>query len=134
MRFGGFMRITAIAALVLAALFVSGLASGTGTWARAQSAASPHSGAAPSTTEAPKTAGERFKNIQVLKDIPADQIFPTMQFIAASLGVECDFCHVKGAFEKDDKEQKQTARKMITMMFAINKDHFGGERKVTCNT
>ena len=61
----------------------------------------------------PKKAEEQFKNIQVLKGIPADQIFPTMQFITASLGVECDFCHVQGAFEKDDKKNKQTARKMM---------------------
>jgi photosynthetic reaction center cytochrome c subunit len=80
----------------------------------------------------PKKAEEQFKNIQVLKGIPADQVFPTMQFIAASLGVECDFCHVQNAFEKDDKKPKQTARKMVEMMFAINKDNFQGNRGVTC--
>src|SRR5579859_3501861 len=80
----------------------------------------------------PKKAEEQFKNIQVLKGIPAEQVFPTMQFVAASLGVECDFCHVQGAFEKDDKKTKQTARKMMEMMFAINKDNFEGNREVTC--
>jgi len=30
-----------------------------------------------------------------LKGIPADQLIPAMQFITASLGVECEFCHVK---------------------------------------
>ena len=64
-----------------------------------------------------KLAEEQFKNIQVLKGVPAEQIFPTMQFISASLGVECEFCHVQNAFEKDDKKPKQTARKMIDMMF-----------------
>ena len=82
----------------------------------------------------PKKAEEQFKNIQVLKGVPADQLFPTMQFISASLGVECDFCHVKDAFEKDDKKPKQTARKMMEMMFAINKDNFSGNREVTCNS
>ena len=86
----------------------------------------------PQTHAAPKKAEEQFKNIQVLKGIPADQIFPTMQFITASLGVECEFCHVQGAFEKDDKKTKQTARKMMEMMFAINKDNFEGHREVTC--
>lgn len=81
---------------------------------------------------APKKAEEQFKNIQTLKGIPADQLIPTMQFITASLGVECDFCHVQGAFEKDDKKPKQTARKMMDMMFAINKDNFEGHREVTC--
>lgn len=90
-------------------------------------AAAPGSGA-----PAPKTAAEQFKNIQVLKDIPADQLIPAMQFITASLGVECEFCHVQGAFDKDDKKPKVTARKMITMMVAINKDNFEGHRAVTC--
>ncbi len=79
-----------------------------------------------------KKAEEVFKNIQVLKGTPADQLIPTMQFISASLGVECDFCHVQGAFDKDDKDPKKKARKMMEMMFAINKDNFSGRREVTC--
>src|ERR1700752_5453909 len=82
----------------------------------------------------PKKAEEQFKNIQVLKGVPAEQIFPTMQFITASLGVECEFCHVQNAFEKDDKKNKQTARKMMEMMFAINADNFDRHREVTCYT
>lgn len=81
---------------------------------------------------APKTAEQVFKNIQVFKGIPADQLIPTMQFIAASLGVECDFCHVERAFEKDDKKTKQTARKMVEMMAAINADNFDRHQQVTC--
>jgi photosynthetic reaction center cytochrome c subunit len=84
------------------------------------------------TAAAPKKAEEQFKNIQVLKGLPADQLIPTMQFISASLGVECDFCHVQNAFDKDDKKPKQTARKMMDMMFAINKDNFEAHREVTC--
>ncbi len=88
----------------------------------------------PASAPGPKKAEEQFKNIQVLKGLPADQLFPTMQFITASLGVECEFCHVQGAFDKDDKKNKQTARKMMEMMFAINKDNFEGHRAVTCNS
>lgn len=88
------------------------------------------SSAAPQATD--KKAEEQFKNIQVLKGVPADQVIPTMQFITASLGVECEFCHVQGAFDKDDKKPKQTARKMIEMMFAINADNFDRHREVTC--
>ena len=103
--------------------------------AKAQSSAAPHSpGPGQVTTAGPKKAEEQFKNIQVLKGIPADQLFPTMQFITASLGVQCDFCHVQGAFEKDDEKPKQTARKMMEMMIAINADNFDGHRAVTCNT
>jgi hypothetical protein len=81
---------------------------------------------------APKKAEEQFKNIQVLKGIPADDLFPTMQFISASLNKECDFCHVDHANEKDDKKEKQVARKMIAMTLAIDREHFEGKHEVTC--
>jgi photosynthetic reaction center cytochrome c subunit len=79
-----------------------------------------------------KTTEQVYKNIQVLKGAPADQLIPAMQFITASLGVQCDFCHLENAFDKDDKETKQTARKMMRMMFAIDKDNFDGHKEVTC--
>ena len=81
-----------------------------------------------------QTAEQHFKNIQVLKNIPADQLIPSMQFIAASLGVECEFCHVEHANDKDDKKTKLAARKMITMMMAINQANFNGDLEVTCYT
>jgi len=123
---GNLLRSTLVTAaalgLFLAAAAMRGQLSGAG---GGQSIPSPHEG---------PTAGQRFKNLQVLKDAPADQIFPAMQFITASLGVECEYCHVHDAFEKDDKEQKQTARKMMTMMFAIDKENFNGRTEVTCYT
>lgn len=79
-----------------------------------------------------KTAAQAFKNIQVLKDVPADQLISSMQFISASLGVHCEHCHVEGAFDKDDKKPKKTARAMMQMMFAINQNNFEGHREVTC--
>ena len=79
-------------------------------------------------------AQPKFKNLQVLKDAPPDQLFPAMQFISASLGVECEFCHVRDAYDKDDKQSKKTARRMIQMMFALNANQFDGERAVTCYT
>jgi photosynthetic reaction center cytochrome c subunit len=89
----------------------------------------------PSQSAAPaagKKTEEAYKNIQVLKGAPADQLMPAMQFINAALGVQCDYCHEMGAFDKDDKKPKQTARKMMEMMFAINKNNFEGHREVTC--
>src|SRR6267142_1611129 len=83
---------------------------------------------------APKTASQQFKNVQVLKDIPADQLIPAMQFITASLGVECEYCHVEHAMDKDDKKTKVTARKMMEMMITINAENFDGHREVTCYT
>jgi photosynthetic reaction center cytochrome c subunit len=87
-----------------------------------------------SVTAQEETAQTRFKNLQVLKDIAPDQLLPAMQFMSASLGVECEFCHVRDAFNKDDKPSKQTARRMIRMTFALNVDQFQGERAITCYT
>jgi photosynthetic reaction center cytochrome c subunit len=106
----------------------------------------PVSGEASATHAAqePKSAGskaagqklteEQFKNIQALKGIPADQLIPAMQFIAASLGVECEFCHVHEKFDSDDKKPKKIARQMITMMLEIDKTNFEGRLEVTCYT
>ena len=57
-----------------------------------------------------------------------------MQFMTAALGVECGFCHVENHFDQNDKKPKQTARKMMQMVMAINQSHFEGHRKITCNT
>src|SRR5256885_4711106 len=88
------------------------------------------------TSPAPKLTEQQFKNIQVLKGLPSDELFAAMQFITASLGVDCEHCHVREGremkFDKDDKKPKVTARKMIQMMFAVNKDNFEGKREVTC--
>jgi photosynthetic reaction center cytochrome c subunit len=81
-----------------------------------------------------KTAEKVYKNIQVLQGIPADDLIPSMQYITVALGVRCDHCHAPNQYEKDDKQEKQTARKMMQMMFAINKDSFNGHREVTCYT
>jgi photosynthetic reaction center cytochrome c subunit len=81
-----------------------------------------------------KTAGEVYKNIQVLKDIPASQLLPGMRYITTALGVDCSFCHVQDNFPSDDKTQKQTARKMMQMLFAINKSNFDGRPEVSCYT
>jgi photosynthetic reaction center cytochrome c subunit len=85
-------------------------------------------------TAQPKTAAEVFKNIQVLKDIPASELIPAMRYITTSLGVGCEFCHDQKHFDSDDKAEKKTARRMMQMMFAINQDTFKGKREVTCYT
>ena len=113
---------TALLAALAAALLVAGAQT-------PRQAAHP---ASPST--APKTASQQFKNIQILKDVPADQLIPAMQFMTASLGVDCEYCHVEHAFDKDDKKPKQFARHMMEMMFNINKENFEGKRWVTCYT
>ena len=57
-----------------------------------------------------------------------------MHFISAALRVDCLYCHVPDAREKDDKKAKQTARRMMRMQMAINRDNFDGRSVVTCNS
>ena len=40
-----------------------------------------------------------FKNVQVLKGIPADEFMSTMGFFSASLGLNCVYCHVSESLE-----------------------------------
>jgi hypothetical protein len=87
-----------------------------------------------STAPVVKKAEDEYMNIQVLKGVPADQIMPAMQFISNALGADCEFCHVRGSFEKDDLETKKTARKMMVMMNSINAANFSGRKQVTCFT
>ncbi|NUR56262.1 MAG: c-type cytochrome, partial [Acidobacteria bacterium] len=119
----------------------------------APSPASPPQGAPPAATPPPQgggrgfqpqrpprpgeTAAEYYKNIKVLKDVPAEQLPVSMRFIAASLGVGCDFCHVtgpQGGFDRDDKKPKETARKMLRMVETINTQQFEGRQQVNCTT
>jgi hypothetical protein len=79
---------------------------------------------------------DELKNIQVLKDMSHDEVVSSMRFIAASLGVECDTCHVRkdGHLmpDLDDKKEKKTAREMMKMVKGINDTYFEGHREVTC--
>ena len=81
-----------------------------------------------------QTAEQRYKNIQIFKGLPATQLDPTMAFISGSLGVRCNYCHVSNQFDKDDKPTKLAARRMIQMVFDINKGNFNGQGAVSCFT
>jgi outer membrane lipoprotein-sorting protein len=90
-------------------------------------------------TPRPQMSEEVFKNVQVLKGIPVDEFMDTMGMFSAALSLNCIDCHVPesvGTWDKfaDDTPLKQTARRMVTMVNAINKDHFRGVRSVSCYT
>jgi len=90
-------------------------------------------------TPRPQMSEEVFKNVQVLKGIPVDEFMDTMGMFSAALSLNCIDCHVPesvGTWDKfaDDTPLKQTARRMITMVNTINKDHFRGVRSVSCYT
>lgn len=74
-----------------------------------------------------------FKNIQVLNGMHAADLQGSMSFIASSLGVDCDYCHVQ-AFESDKSPEKLRAREMIRMVRRINQETFHGENVVNCYT
>ena len=83
-----------------------------------------------------KPVEQTRKNIQVLKGLPESQLFPAMNFVGDSLGVHCDYCHVKEAdkwlWEKDDKKNKLVGREMMRMVLELNRTKFDGEPVVTC--
>lgn len=85
-----------------------------------------------------KTVEQVQKNIKVLSGLPASQLIPAMNFMSASLGVRCTYCHVnkdnKWDFVSDEKPEKNTAREMIKMVLAVNKDTFRGNTEVSCYT
>ncbi len=81
-----------------------------------------------------RTAQQQFKNIQVLNDIPANQMNLSMHLIAGQLGVGCQYCHVWEQWDREDRPQKQIARRMMIMTNDINRNSFGGARAVTCFT
>ena len=90
---------------------------------------------------AKKPAGEVFRNVQLMKDIPADRFLRMMDVgYRQSLGVSCDYCHVEDRWEADEKRPKRAAREMILMVRMIN-DHLGKmeeinaiEAAVNCTT
>lgn len=78
-----------------------------------------------------------FKNVQVMKGIPVTEFMDTMGFVSAALGLNCTGCHVAESLSDwskfaDDVPRKRTARAMILMVNAINKNTFGGRRVLTC--
>ena len=79
------------------------------------------------------TAGQVYKNIQVLGELPANRLMPAMHDMSTALGQECGFCHVED-LASDAKPMKDIARRMITMTQAINSDSFAGQARVGCDT
>jgi hypothetical protein len=118
------MRRTRTAVVSTAAVFLASLVSVAG-----------QGGAAPEI----RLSDTVFKNVQVLKGIPADEFMDTMGMFAASLGYDCASCHSPDI--KSDRAafavttpQIRRARQMIAMVNGINEANFGGRPMVTCFT
>jgi photosynthetic reaction center cytochrome c subunit len=95
-------------------------------------------GATLAAQDRPQMAEEVFKNIQVLKGIPVDDFLNTMGIMCAALSFDCADCHAGAGTDtvkwEADTPKKLMARRMTTMVAAINREHFGGRQVVTCWT
>lgn len=68
-----------------------------------------------------RPAGEVFKNVQLLKTVPAGRFLRIMDAgYSRALGVGCDHCHSEDRWEADEKRAKLAAREMIVMTQEIN--------------
>jgi photosynthetic reaction center cytochrome c subunit len=68
-----------------------------------------------------RPAGEVFKNVTLLKDVPAARFLRMMDTgYSQSLGVGCDHCHAEDRWEADEKRPKRAAREMITLVKDLN--------------
>jgi hypothetical protein len=82
----------------------------------------------------PRGGGGGGKNVQVLgqADLPS-----TMQSFVQALGLldkgTCNYCHAEDR-SSDEKRPKVVARRMITMLRAINGTFPDGQQHVTCYT
>ncbi|MGH7653693.1 MAG: photosynthetic reaction center cytochrome c subunit family protein [Gemmatimonadaceae bacterium] len=87
-------------------------------------------------------AGTVFKNVQLLKDMPAGQFLTFMdQTVGRGLGRNCTDCHVANQWDSDSLGRKKTARLMIGVMQGINNDLLtklparnGNTPKINCIT
>jgi len=113
-----------LSAVAITATFLFGVASANGQTDAAQK---------------PLMSEDAFKDVQVLRGIPAGEFIETMGFFAVSLTANCTTCHgdaSAGSWEHyaDNTQLKSAARRMVVMMNSINQANFGGKREVTCYT
>jgi photosynthetic reaction center cytochrome c subunit len=81
--------------------------------------------------------------VHLLKGLTVPEFQDEMNFMVVALGVNCGYCHVRGNFASDANPKKDTARRMLEMVNAINHQYFPDYKpakdesrlgKVTCYT
>ncbi len=85
-------------------------------------------------------AGTVFKNVKLLKDLPAREFLKNMDVnYGRGLGMGCGNCHVAGQFDGDTRKNKRIARQMQEMTDYINNVRLANTKeldedypKVTC--
>mgnify|MGYP002335970740 CR=1 FL=1 len=83
------------------------------------------------TSQQAPTAEQVFKDIQVFTGVPASDLIPAMEFMAASLRVPCTACHNATDYAAPTKG-KDDGRKMVLLQRDINEKWFNGRLEVTC--
>ena len=142
MKLGSRRLVLAAAGMMVVWLIGVALAAGAGQAGRGPAApaggqaapAPPARGPAyPPGTELSETA---FKNVTALTGIPVDEFMDTMGLFSAALSMCCAECHTGAGTDtvrwELDTPRKVTARRMIRMVAAINRDNFNGRQVVTC--
>ena len=87
-------------------------------------------------------AGTVFKNVKLLKDMPAGEFLKNMDVnYGRGLGMGCGNCHVIGKYDEDTRKNKRVAREMQEMTDYINSVRLAGIKeldedytKITCVT
>jgi hypothetical protein len=83
----------------------------------------------------------KYHNINVLGDLPAEQLGPIMEEWTKSLGVKCGFCHVEEKtdegktvtnYEKETNPMKDVARDMYVLTTGLNTKEKTVQKSVTC--
>lgn len=81
-------------------------------------------------------AKDKYKNIKVLTELPADDLPKTMEAWNSALGVKCDFCHTKKDNEMvwhlDDNKHKTIAREMVIMSRDMRTRYKAIKNKTSC--
>jgi len=92
----------------------------------------------PQPAAKPRIVEDVFKNVQVLKGIGVDDFMLTMGIMSAAVGSDCVGCHPSAGTDHVDwaldTPRKRTARRMVEMVAALNRDSFNGRQVVTCWT
>ncbi|MCB0834071.1 MAG: c-type cytochrome [Bacteroidetes bacterium] len=77
------------------------------------------------------------KNLKVLRDrdMTVEEVKEYMRSFTLSLGVECEYCHDTDDYASDKLKEKEAARQMIKMVYAMNDAYFKNSREeITCYT
>ncbi len=99
----------------------------------ATKASQPAAKAATATAGMPP-AEQAYKNIKVLKGLPANQLLTVMHSYNDGLGVQCNACHIPTDYASDKLATKRVTREMILLTNRLNAKEPSVKRKVTCYT